>query len=90
MDVGRVNAFEASCVVPDDPGEVVRGARPLTPEDASRLREQMIARLVAQASPANTMVLRPRVVTEVSERVRLAMAGWRPGIRVDEVEGPNK
>lgn len=75
MDVGRVNSFEASCVVGDDPGEVVRGARPLTSEDAARLREQMIARLLAEAAPVE-LPLRPRAV---GERVRRAMLGWRPG-----------
>jgi hypothetical protein len=49
MNLGCVRSFEASCVVPEDPGEVVRGARPLTAEDAAQLREQMIVRLVAQA-----------------------------------------
>jgi hypothetical protein len=48
MDLGSVKSFEASCVVPDDPGEVVRGARPLCPEDRDRLREQAIARLMAE------------------------------------------
>ena len=46
-DLGIVKSFEASCVVPDDPGEVVRRARPLCQEDRERLREQAIARLLA-------------------------------------------
>jgi hypothetical protein len=72
MDVGFVARFEASCVVPDDPGEVVRGARPPTPEDLVRLREQMIARMAEAAQRA------PRATPQgVEERVRLAMKGWR-------------
>ena len=47
MDLGIIRSFEASCVVPDDPGEVVRRARPLCQEDRERLREQAIARLLA-------------------------------------------
>lgn len=75
MNVGRVNSFEASCVVQEDPGEIVRGARPLTAEDTVRLREQMIARLLAQSS-----ALRPTPRWQaVDERVRLAMKGWHPG-----------
>ena len=82
MDIGRVNSFEASCVVQEDPGEIVRGSRPLTAEDVVRLREQMIARLVAQAtSPTPVPMWRA-----VDERVRLAMKGWRPGVRHDPVE----
>jgi hypothetical protein len=73
MDVGFVTRFEPSCVVPDDPGEVVRGARPLTPEDLARLREQMIARL-SEAASQRTPRSSP---TGVEERVRLAMKGWR-------------
>lgn len=37
--------YEPSCVVPPDDSEVVRHARPLTPEDAAQLREQAIARM---------------------------------------------
>lgn len=39
MNVGRVNSFDASCVVPNDPGEVVRGSRPLTAEDRVQLAD---------------------------------------------------
>lgn len=74
MDVGRVQSFEPSCVVPDDPGEVVRGARKLTPEDVARLREQMIARLMVDAGlPESDRVW--RLATD--ERVRRAMRDWR-------------
>jgi hypothetical protein len=73
MDVGFVTRYEPSCVVPDDPGEVVRGARPPTPEDLVRLREQMIARLAESAARRA-----PRPAPQgVEERVRLAMKGWR-------------
>ncbi len=76
MDVGRVNSYEASCVVQDDPGEIVRGARPLTAEDAVRLREQMIARLLAQSEVPRRVAARQ---SPLDERVRIAMSGWRPG-----------
>jgi hypothetical protein len=42
--LGRV-AFEPSCVVEDDPGEVVRHAAPLDARAAAQMREQQIARL---------------------------------------------
>lgn len=38
-------AFEPSCVVEDDPGEVVRHAAPLDAQAAAQMREQQIARL---------------------------------------------
>ena len=76
MNVGRVNSVEASCVVQDDPGEIVRGSRPLTAEDRVQLREQMIARLVSQSAASNP----PPRWRAVDERVRLAMKGWRPGL----------
>jgi len=82
MDAGRVNSFEASCVVQDDPGEIVRGSRPLTPEDVVRLREQMITRLLAQSTSPTP----PPRWRAVDERVRLAMKGWRPGVRHDPFE----
>lgn len=74
MDVGRVSSFEPRCVVPDDPGEVVRGARPISGEDRVRMREQTIARLMArhrEESPTRV------VERSVQDRVRVAMAGWR-------------
>lgn len=73
MDVGRVSSFEPRCVVPDDPGEVVRGARPITPEDRVRMREQTIVRLLAhhRAEFPARLAERP-----VRDRVRAAMAGW--------------
>lgn len=76
MDVGRVKSYEASCVVQDDPGEIVRGARPLTAEDAVRLREQMVARLLAQSAAPRRVAAHS---SPIAERVRLAMKGWRPG-----------
>ena len=73
-DVGCVSSYEARCVVPDDPGEVVRGARPITSEDRVRMREQAIIRLLARHRAEF-----PARVTErpVRDRVRAAMAGWR-------------
>ena len=74
MDVGCVSSFEARCVVPDDPGEVVRGARPITAEDRARMREQAILGLMARhrAESMGRVPERP-----VRDRVRVAMAGWR-------------
>jgi hypothetical protein len=45
--LGSVRSFEPGCVVPEDPGEVVRGARPISPQDRERMREQEIARMMA-------------------------------------------
>ena len=42
-------SFEPSCVVPDDPGEVVRGAQPLDETARRQLREQAIARMTYDA-----------------------------------------
>ena len=47
VELGSVSSFEAACIVPDDPGEVVRGAKPITSRDRDRMREQHIARLMA-------------------------------------------
>ncbi len=44
--------YEPSCVVPDDPGEVVRHAGPLDEPARRQLLEQHIARLLYQAAPA--------------------------------------
>lgn len=77
MDHGCVRSFEASCVVPEDPGEVVRGARPLTAEDAARLREQMIVRLVAQAGRPR---ITPYAAGALGDKVRRAMRDWQ-GLR---------
>lgn len=41
--------YEPSCVVPDDPGEIVRHARPLDEHARQQLLEQHIARLLCQA-----------------------------------------
>ena len=77
MDHGCVRSFEASCVVPEDPGEVVRGARPLTAEDAAQLREQMIVRLLAQAGQPQ---LPPYAASALGDQVRRAMRDWQ-GLR---------
>jgi hypothetical protein len=47
MELGSVRSFEAACVVPEDPGEVVRGARPTSSQDRERMREQTISRMMA-------------------------------------------
>ena len=46
-ELGSVHSFEAACIVPDDPGEVVRGAKPISAHDRDRMREQHIARMMA-------------------------------------------
>ena len=46
--------YEPSCIVPDDPGEVVRHAGPLDEHARRQLLEQHIARLLCQAAPAPT------------------------------------
>jgi len=75
MNVGsQLSSFEARCVVPEDPGEVVRGARPTTPEDRVRMREQAIVSLLARHRAEFAVRLADR---PVPERVRTAMAGWR-------------
>jgi hypothetical protein len=47
FELGTLRSFEHACVVPDDPGEVVRGARPISSHDRERMREQQISRLLA-------------------------------------------
>lgn len=42
--------WEPTCVVPDDDGEVVRGAAPIDEAARAQLREQQIARMLAEAS----------------------------------------
>lgn len=43
--LGTVREISTRCIVPDDPGEVVRGARPLDDQARAQMREQQIARL---------------------------------------------
>jgi hypothetical protein len=47
FELGSVSSFEPACIVPDDPGEVVRGAKPISSDDRERMREQHISRLMA-------------------------------------------
>jgi len=47
VELGSVRSIEAACIVADDPGEVVRGAKPISAADRDRMREQHIARLLA-------------------------------------------
>jgi len=74
MDVGCVSSYEPRCVVPDDPGEVVRGARPITPEDRVQMREQAIVTLLARHRTEFPVRLPDG---PLRDRVRAAMAGWR-------------
>lgn len=47
MNLGHVDLTQTprACFVPDDPGMVVRKARPMTDEDRAVLREQWIAKV---------------------------------------------
>lgn len=53
--------FDPGCVVPDDPGEVVRHARPADEHDRGRIREQQIARLQPDAAAIQAREHRLRV-----------------------------
>lgn len=54
-------AYERSCVVEDDPGEVVRHAAPLDGHARAKLLEQRIARL--QADPSAVAAREQRIAT---------------------------
>lgn len=43
--LGPVREISTRCIVPDDPGEVVRGAQPLDDHARAQMREQAIARM---------------------------------------------
>lgn len=58
--------FEPSCVVPDDPGEIVRHAAPPDARALDMLREQRLARLTFD--PA-AVAARERRIAAVSARV---------------------
>lgn len=62
--LGRVQ-WEPSCVVADDPGEVVRHAAPLDAAARQAIREQQIARMTYDAAAVR------------AREVRLAMASGR-------------
>lgn len=65
-DLGSVKSFEASCVVPDDPGEVVRGARPATKDDVEIMAAQRRERQIA------AMRYDPVAVAERERRIAIA------------------
>ncbi len=48
VELGSVRSFEPGCVVADDPGEVVRSAKPISAHDRDRMREQHISRMMAE------------------------------------------
>ena len=54
-------------IVGEDYGEVVRGARPLTTEDAAQMREQEIARL--KADPVAVAARERRMAVEQAPKV---------------------
>lgn len=55
MNLGHVDRYEWSCVVADDPGDVVRHARVLTPEDYRGVVEARIVRLMVAAKTEQGM-----------------------------------
>lgn len=59
-------SYERSCVVEDDPGEIVRHAAPLDGEARAKLLEQRIARL--QADPSAVAAREHRISTRRSPR----------------------
>ena len=52
--------FDPGCIVPDDPGEVVRHARPADERDRWRIREQQIARMQPDAAAIQAREMRLR------------------------------
>jgi len=52
--LGFVRSYDIRCVVPDDPGEVVRGARRLCADDRAALDRQSRYRWRQAFSPALT------------------------------------
>jgi len=50
MNLGYIVLAETpkGCIVEDDPGMVVRGARPVSEADRAAMREQMISRLLGK------------------------------------------
>ena len=69
VDALGVVAFEPSCVVPDDPGEVVRHAAPLDGRAHAQLLEQHIARL--RPDPAAVAARERRIEMERAARGRV-------------------
>lgn len=65
-------AFEASCVVDDDPGEIVRHAAPLDDRARIQLREQQIARL--RRDPAAIVARERRIAIERAPAGRVLQA----------------
>lgn len=65
-------AFEASCVVDDDPGEVVRHAAPLDDRARVQLREQQIARM--RRDPGAIVARERRVAIERAPAGRVLKA----------------
>lgn len=70
-DLGCVT-YERSCVVGDDPGEIVRHASPLDGQARAQLREQQIARL--QRDPAAVAARERRIAIERAPAGRVLQA----------------
>ena len=67
-------AWEPSCVVGEDPGEIVRHARPLDDLARAQLREQRIARLVRDDAAVAARERRIAIARAPAGRVMQ----WRP------------
>lgn len=65
-------AYEPSCVVADDPGEIVRHASPLDGRARAQLREQQIARL--RRDPAAVAARERRIAIERAPAGRVLRA----------------
>ena len=70
-DLGSVK-YEPSCVVPDDPGEIVRHAAPLDRRAQAQLLEQHIARL--QFDPAAVSARERRIAVAAAPKGRVLQA----------------
>lgn len=49
MDYIDLTQVPRVCIITDDPGCVVRGARPVSPGDIERMREQRIQQMIREA-----------------------------------------
>ena len=65
-----VEEFDPGCIVPDDPGEVVRHARPADERDRGHIREQQIARMQADAAAVRARELRLRTAPASATTLR--------------------
>jgi hypothetical protein len=69
--LGYVRSFEESCVVPEDPGMVVRHARPTTAADRATMHAQYLQRLTAERRHAGLPT-----AAEAARRTRPLVPHW--------------